>query len=383
MSTVKVLSLDGGGMRGLISACILKKIVDRWGINPNELYRHFDVITGTSIGGILALAVASGVSLDILVNFFTVNGPYIFTTSRFFPSVAPSILTKLSVLSGLSNSFYPAGTSGIGVDKLYSTLSSVLGDATLQDMKTNVLITSFEKNDVDPVFEKYTNTPVYFSNISSDILPSLQGQNLKAVDVGMCTSAAPLYFPPYTIGGSSYIDGGVVNNNPAAVALSVAKSLKPTANRSCVLSLGTGLGDIGFPPDALAVKLKYEKEIKLFRTSPEAYAVTYKVTPPELERLRQLDNLGVLEGGKLLMYLIGVMTAGPQEIADFDLKIRSDYTLENLFYFRAQMYLDPAKDTELDSSKPDVLQYYRDVADQYFNDHLDDIDTFISHMDLE
>jgi patatin-like phospholipase/acyl hydrolase len=261
-NTLRVLSLDGGGMRGYISATFLKLFVQLWGINPNEIWKYFDIITGSSIGGLQALAYALGMSPTELQSFFTIDGPWIFTTSSSSPSVTPSTLTKINTIVGgpFSNpTFYPSTTAGIGTMRLKSKLDSVFGTNTLSDMKTKVLITSFEKNDANPDFSQNTNTPIYFSN--STIIPIFTGQNNLAVDVAMATSAAPLYFPAWNIGNDSYIDGGVIQNNPSSFSLAVAQAIKPTANRYCVLSIGTGLGDIGFPGPSNTLIQKAQAEL--------------------------------------------------------------------------------------------------------------------------
>jgi patatin-like phospholipase/acyl hydrolase len=71
-NTVYVLSIDGGGMRGYLSLRWLKRFVQLWGIPQTDIYKYFDVICGTSIGGILALALSLGFTLDELV--MMVNG---------------------------------------------------------------------------------------------------------------------------------------------------------------------------------------------------------------------------------------------------------------------------------------------------------------------
>ena len=127
-NTLRILSLDGGGMRGYVSANFLKSFVDLWGINPNELWKYFDVITGSSIGGIMALALSFGKSPEELLTFFTEDGPWIFTTSTTTPSSRPSTLSKVNTILGgpLSNpTFYPSTTSGIVTMRLKSKLDSV------------------------------------------------------------------------------------------------------------------------------------------------------------------------------------------------------------------------------------------------------------------
>ena len=380
-NTIRVLSLDGGGMRGYVSANFLKSFVDLWGVNPNELWKYFDVISGSSIGGIMALALSFGKSPEELLTFFTEDGPWIFTTSSSTPSVMPSTLSKVNTIVGgpLSNpTFYPSTTDGIGTKRLKSKLDSVFGSSTMAELNTTTVITSFEKNNVDPDYGQDTNTPIYFSN--SRVVPSLIGQNFNIVDVAMATSAAPLYFPSWAIGEDLYIDGGVVQNNPAGLALSIAKAKKPTAKRYCVLSIGTGLGDVGFPPES-SVKLRVKQEIHELRKDRKAFADKWQLSSKQLKEIEDLsNNLKALEGAYLIMYLLGVTTTGPQEVEAKELFIESNYTLEQMYYYRMQYYFEPSKNTEFDNSTPDILQYYKDATANYFSNDIDNITTFLGHL---
>lgn len=380
-NTVRVLSLDGGGMRGFISANFLKKFVDLWGINPNEIWKYFDVITGSSIGGIQALSYSIGMSPTEVLEFFTEDGPWIFTTSASTPSSRPSTLTKGLIVLGTytRSTFYPSSTSGIGTKRLKTKLDNVFGNKTMQDAKTASLITTFEKNDIDPDFAQDTNTPVYISN--SSIVPSLTGQDFKMVDTAMATSAAPLYFPSWQIGNDKYIDGGVVQNNPASLGLAIGKSLKPTANRYCVLSIGTGLGDVGFADNASFYN-RALKEAHELKSNTDAFAEKWNIEDgKEIDQLLWAsNNLKLLDGAALIMYLIGVTTTGPQEIAAKELYIESKYTLDNLYNYRMQYYFDPAKDTEMDNSTTDILSYYEQTVDDYFNNDINNITTFLGHL---
>ena len=378
-NTIRILSLDGGGMRGYISTIFMELFVQLWGINPNQIWKYFDVITGSSIGGIQALAYSIGRSPSEIKSFFTIDGPWIFTTSVSTPSSTPSTLSKINTIVGgpLSNpTFYPSTTNGIGTMRLNTKLTSEFGTNTLQNALTNVVITSFEKNDANPDFSQNTNTPIYFSN--SNIVPILSGQNNSIVDVAMSTSAAPLYFPPWNIGTNSYIDGGVTQNNPASLGLNIGKALKPTANRFCVLSIGTGLGDVGFPITTLN---RAKKELLELNNNPKVYGEKWKLSSKQVSNLqRTVNNLGILEGANLIMYLIGAMTTGPQEIVAQELNIGAKYTLDNLFNYRMQYYLDPALDTELDNSTNDILSYYNTSVTQYFNNDIANITNFLGHL---
>lgn len=381
-NTIRVLSLDGGGMRGYISCVFMDLFVQQWGINPNEIWKYFDVITGSSIGGIQALAYSIGLSPSDISGFFTNDGQWVFTTSTSTPSSQPSTLTKINTIVGgpLSDpTFYPSNTPGIGTMRLNSGLTNIFGTKTLQDALTNVVITSFEKNDNNPDYAQTTNTPVYFSN--SSIVPVLSGQNSSMVNVGMATSAAPLYFAPWNIGDNSYIDGGVTQNNPASFGLAVARALKPLANRFCVLSIGTGLGDVGFPPTTTFIKAK--KEIIDLNNNPKVYGEKWKLSSKQVNNLQTVaNNLGALEGANLIMYLLGAMSTGPQEIAAQELNIVSNYSVSNLYNYRMQYYLQPDLDTELDDSTPAILAYYKSSVTDYFNSDISNITTFIARLNV-
>jgi uncharacterized protein len=381
-NTVRVLSLDGGGMRGYISCVFMDLFVQQWGISPNEIWKYFDVITGSSIGGIQAMAYSIGLSPSDISGFFTNDGQWVFTTSTSTPSSQPSTLTKINTIVGgpfSDPTFYPSNIPGIGTMRLKSGLTTTFGSNTLQNALTNVIVTSFEKNDANPDYAQTTNTPVYFSN--SSIVPALSGQNSSMVNVGMATSAAPLYFAPWNIGDNSYIDGGVTQNNPASFGLAVARALKPSANRFCVLSIGTGLGDVGFPPTTSFIKAK--KEIIELNNNPKVYGEKWKLSSKQVKNLQTVaNNLGALEGANLIMYLLGAMSTGPQEIAAQELNIISNYAISNLYNYRMQYYLQPDLDTELDDSTPAILAYYKSSVTDYFNSDISNITNFISRLNV-
>jgi hypothetical protein len=60
--------------------------------------------------------------------------------------------------------------------------------------------------------------------------------------------------------------------------------------------------------------------------------------------------------------------------------IQSNYTLDQLYYYRMQYYFEPSKDTVFDKSTPDILQYYKDATANYFNNDIDNITTFLGHL---
>ena len=70
-NTIRVLELDGGGERGYLSLKFLEKFIQQWGVDPAKIWQEFDVICGTSIGGIMALGLATGLTTTEISPFFT------------------------------------------------------------------------------------------------------------------------------------------------------------------------------------------------------------------------------------------------------------------------------------------------------------------------
>lgn len=331
--TIRVLSLDGGGMRGVITARFLELFCVEAGINPGELWKYFDIIAGTSIGGIQALGYGMGLTPTFVKNLLIENGSRIFNS---YGMGQAGYVAWTGYLSGLRDSLYSA-------DPLRDLIEKTLGiGTTLRDMKTRVLIPSFKRVSGDGSIVNY---PVYFSNISKDMFPFLDGGDELAVNVALATSAAPVYFPAATFNGvDRYVDGGIFMNNPSSLALSIMRGIRPTASRYCILSVGTGLGSIGYIPG---------------------------------ENLRGIsDNLGTI---KMVM---DVAMAIPPEGVSKELEILGNQTIENCFYYRMQYQIpvDQNPDSSLDNSSDAFISYMQSSATDYFNNDLSNITTFIGHL---
>jgi predicted acylesterase/phospholipase RssA len=345
INTVRVLSFDGGGVRGYLSLKFLQRFVQQWGINPNELWKYWDVISGTSIGGIMALAIAFGKNLDELEPFFLSEAKRIFTIRSILTgcdadsdSNRPNTLQKIALLV-LNDPFYKsacepdAGNSNYGSNILQQALVNIFGTATMADLKTKVVIPSYEKD---------TGKYVMFSNYAD---PMFKGQNETIVNVARATSAAPAYFPEHTFNGHRYGDGGVYQNNSSSIALAEAKAIKTSAIRGCVLSLGTGIGEMGFDNPTTAGLL----------TSTDSAI-------------------------KELFALFDIASTGGQESVDFDLRLRSKRSLEQLHYYRFQPKLDLTINTELDNSDVTFLNYMADTANIIFVNDNANITNFLGKL---
>jgi uncharacterized protein len=242
---IKILSIDGGGIRGIIPATVLAEIELRTGRPACEL---FDLIAGTSTGGIIALGVtvpASDVgdgeqqprwSAQQLADMYAEDGAQIFHHS---------LLRTIETVDGLLVEKYAAS----GLEAL---LESRLGDALLSQALTDVLITSYDIQQHEPFFFKSFRPEPRPARDSGDATPP-ERSPLPLPDYAMrvvarATSAAPTYFEPEHVmalapGASpadyALVDGGTFANNPAMCAYAEARRNDPDAD-VLIVSLGTG-----------------------------------------------------------------------------------------------------------------------------------------------
>ncbi|QAZ66780.1 CBASS cGAMP-activated phospholipase [Solidesulfovibrio carbinolicus] len=211
--TRRILSIDGGGILGLIPAVILADIEARAGRPAAEL---FDLVAGTSTGGIIACAVAAGIPARDVVALYRERGSEIFSRS---------LGHRLATGFGLWGPQYGAG----GVE---AALAAVFGDRRLSGCGVGLLI---------PAYDIEARTPHLFKSHKAQ---DYAWRDYYLRDVCRATSAAPTYFPPARITSlagdtATFVDGGLYANNPAACAL--ARAAKAGSLEDVILvSLGTG-----------------------------------------------------------------------------------------------------------------------------------------------
>ncbi|HTU33125.1 MAG TPA: patatin-like phospholipase family protein [Candidatus Acidoferrum sp.] len=216
MKSIKVLAIDGGGIRGIIPALILSEIQKRLAA---DLYTFFDLISGTSTGGIIALGIGTQsnknqpYSPTELADLYVENGPAIF---------------KKNLITPITN----LGRPKYSPDALQSTLVEFFGDTQFNTALTPLLVSSYDLRGQVPFFFK------------SHRIAENSNYNWPVVSIARATSAAPTYFPPLQLirGSDNYalVDGGVFVNNPAMAAYAEARALYPDAAQFIVVSVGTG-----------------------------------------------------------------------------------------------------------------------------------------------
>jgi patatin-like phospholipase/acyl hydrolase len=207
---MRVLAIDGGGIRGLIPALVLTEIERRSG---RQAYELFDLIAGTSTGGILACALCAPAPLPAseLVKLYEEEGPDIFSRSLF---------QRIRSADGLLDEKYDDAA-------LDRALERFLAQKQLSETKPDIIVPSYDTAEPGPYFFKTTDAK---ASAADDFPLSV---------VARATSAAPTYFEPVEAGKKALVDGGVFAANPAMCAL--AEALNTVQPKDVVLvSLGTG-----------------------------------------------------------------------------------------------------------------------------------------------
>ncbi|TVQ37993.1 MAG: patatin [Spirochaetaceae bacterium] len=235
-SHITILSIDGGGVRGVIPLIILQEVQRRLirRRNTRPFFRIFDLIAGTSTGGMIALGLVvpaldaedgrptnkAFVSLEDILEIYTVRGLEIFPRSKFN--------ALRSVKQAFGDKYDCADFERVLLD--------VFGQRTLREAATSVLVTSYDTERRRPHFFK--RKPGAWNPDEPDFL-------LR--DIARATAAAPTFFDPAYIAaipdtGDRYclVDGAIIAANPAMCALIEARKLFPRARTYDILSLGTG-----------------------------------------------------------------------------------------------------------------------------------------------
>jgi hypothetical protein len=242
----RILSIDGGGIRGVIPALLLERLeallgdalataspeaAARWqGVGSPRIADCFHLIAGTSTGGLLTAGLTSTdsggrpkLTAADAANVYTSHGPAIFKSS---------LIGKIKQGFGLTAPKYPLGQLRTALED-----PAVLGDGLLKDARTDVLILSFDTS--IPGLRYFTR----WGQPGAGSSPTTPSETM--IDVALSTAAAPTYFDPEELGRSRMVDGGVYAGNPAlaAITLALRRTTDPvpaTPRDLFMVSLGTG-----------------------------------------------------------------------------------------------------------------------------------------------
>lgn len=191
--TFHILSIDGGGILGLYSASILSHIEKEF-FNGESLSSHFNLMAGTSTGGIIALALATGCKADEIADFYEKYA------NKIFPAKGQR---KIGLLSNKYSN-----------RQLKYGLTEFFGSKKIKDCKTCVCIPSINASTCQPLVFKTNNNG-----------KQNRDEEYKLVDIALATSAAPTYFPLHSFDNyQGLVDGGLWQNNPSLIAFIEALS---------------------------------------------------------------------------------------------------------------------------------------------------------------
>ena len=316
---VRILSIDGGGMRGIIPARVLMELERLTGLRVGQM---FDIVAGTSTGGILALgstqpgADNAGHAVEDVLRLYTLRGRDIFPAPKLRGEQnedhphARTVAAHLQQQVGAVVRPRRYGNSRYSPQGLDSALRECVGDTRLSEATADVLV---------PAYDMLTAHPVIFS---SRLAREGMGPDPLMWDVLRATTAAPTFFPAVHLEGPGYefvcIDGGVVANNPATVAYTEALRRRHLAGRELdvvIVSLGTG-------------------------TAPHDH--------PTHEEIRSRGML------KVAMGMLGVVFDGTSDIADHLLREIISWQEPASHYYRFQVELNgPSLDFD-DASEENI-----------------------------
>jgi len=216
-----ILALDGGGMRGIIPVVVLQKLESciRDNDGTDDIAKYFDLISGTSTGGLITLALTcdsalphveqngnSQINLEALLNNYMTMGKEIFQAQA-------SIFGLRQIISDKYNS-----------GNIQNLCQRWFGAKSMDTAKVPTLIMAYD-----------------LSKGRQKIITSFgEGSDYPVWVAARATSAAPTYFSPIEYKGEVLVDGGVIANNPALYAYFEAKTLYPECEKFHILSISTG-----------------------------------------------------------------------------------------------------------------------------------------------
>lgn len=215
----RILSIDGGGICGILPASVLAELELRY-LGGRSVARHFDMIAGTSTGGIIALGLAHGRTAREVLDFYLKRG------DKIFPP--PSRVGRLVRLARRAHRY--------AYDRapLEDELLGIFGDSVLGQAQTRLCIPAFEGRHGEPWIFKTPHHPHYQKDRVE-----------RMVKVGLSTAAAPTYFEALPNNGYVMVDGGLWANNPVMNALADVLCCYDV-DRAQVQILSLGCGETAF-----------------------------------------------------------------------------------------------------------------------------------------
>ncbi len=335
----RILSLDGGGVRGVFQAAFLVKLAEQLSERKlGTIAEHFNLIAGTSTGSIIAMGVALGIDPNRILDSYN--------------SLAGKIFDK-----GRIRKFFSYITSGPRYDqaKLEKPLKDLFDNRQLGQAKTKVLITACSLDQF-----RYRT----FTNMSE--LGSID-DNLSAVDVVLASAAAPTYFRAYRPQREklSYVDGGLWANSPSLIAVLAAnRRLGKHFDKIQLVSVATGDFPNGISPaiynELLPISPRaIDTVLELMFSCQSKFADDYATRllgksnviriSPQLQKLMRLDDakgaiselppLADIEAEKHMGEILAMLTKAPLPEVKGEIDIMETKWSADWFYEDGTLYV--------------------------------------------
>ncbi len=191
---IKIISIGGGGVKGIVPARILQEIEEK--LDNKSIAENFDIITGTSTGGVIALLLnIPNEQQEPKYNAKEIVSLYKNLSSKIFKNSWRTLWT----INGLIHAKYSS-------KHLYKLFKEYFKDKRISQSITKVLIPSYDISNDKP--EIFTKNQAQEDNHKDSLMR----------DVAMATSAAPSYFEPFKMDNKLFVDGGLIMNNPVLAA---------------------------------------------------------------------------------------------------------------------------------------------------------------------
>lgn len=263
---IRILTIDGGGTRGLVTLQTLRKLVE---LTQKPVHQLFDYICGVSTGAILAFMLGFfHMPLDECEELYRKLGTDVFSQNVIVGTV------KMS----WSHAFYD---SQIWENILKEKMGSSLMIETARDPTCPKVaaVSTIVNRGVIPkafVFRNYG----HFPGVNSHYMGGCQYKMWEAI---RASSAAPGYFAEYALGSDLHQDGGLLLNNPSALAMHECKCLWPDVPLECIVSLGTGryVSDVKNTMTHTSLKAKLSNVINSATDTEEVHVMLDGLLPPD------------------------------------------------------------------------------------------------------
>lgn len=263
---IRILAIDGGGTRGVVALQTLRKLVE---LTQKPVHQLFDYICGVSTGAILAFMLGLfHMPLDECEELYRKLGSDVFSQNVIVGTV------KMS----WSHAFYDSQTwENILKDRMGSSL--MIETARNPTCPKVAAVSTIVNRGITPkafVFRNYG----HFPGINSHYLGGCQYKMWQAI---RASSAAPGYFEEYALGNDLHQDGGLLLNNPSALAMHECKCLWPDVPLECIVSLGTGRyeSDVRNAVTYTSLKTKLSNVINSATDTEEVHIMLDGLLPPD------------------------------------------------------------------------------------------------------